>query len=152
MTTLAKIPKDCSHIFMSPTNIRREFPWVLISVFLGGSLLLAVVQMVLLFSGWCTKADFSAAIGELLLVVVLAVGEIVAFLELGHIAKEGEFNSWLAAQNLWNEEPIRLWRANLFKRLRTSERQFKDSEKDEAKKLCGKMDQFAYLAEFFEPE
>src|SRR6266403_884100 len=49
------------------------------------------------------KVDVYAALGELLLVIVIAVGEVIAFLELRHIAKYRDFHSWVELQRVWTD-------------------------------------------------
>jgi hypothetical protein len=92
--------------------------------------------------------DQAAAIGELLLVIVLAIGEVLAFLELRHIAKEREFNSWLKAQDVWNDEGFRTGRGKIFQRLRDRNRVWSRTEREEALDICRRMDEFAHLAAF----
>jgi hypothetical protein len=70
-------------------NTRNVF-WVAVFFLLtGGALSLATYQTVRTFAG-SSKPDFSAAIGELLLVIVLGAGEVLAFFALRHTAQERE--------------------------------------------------------------
>ena len=121
-----------------------------ISVFFlltGGALILAIHQTVLVFCG-ASRPDFGAAIGELLLVIVLAIGEIIAFVGLWHAAKERKFHCWLRAQELWTEQSFREARGRVFQRLRNPNAPWTEKEKDEAKDVCRRMDEFAHLAPY----
>jgi hypothetical protein len=95
-----------------------------------------------------SEPGFSAAIGELLLVIVLGAGEVLAFFALRHTAKEREFHCWLKAQEIWTEEKFRLGRGKIFERLRQPEAAWSDEDKDNAKEICRKMDEFARLVPY----
>ena len=100
----------------------------------------------------CSPPDFSAAIGELLLVIVLGVGEVLAFFALRHTAKEREFHCWLKAQEIWTEKDFRLARSKIFERLHKPGASWTDEEKDAAKDVCRRMDEFARLVPYLGAE
>ena len=121
-----------------------------ISVFFlltGGALLLAIYQTVLVSCG-VSRPEFGAAIGELLLVIVLAIGEIIAFVGLRHAAKEREFHCWLKAQEIWTKRDFTEARGRMFQRLRNPDAPWTEEEKEDAKEVCRRMDEFAHLAPY----
>lgn len=89
-----------------------------------------------------------AALGELLLVIVIGVGEFIAFLELRYVARDRDFHSWLKAQDIWTEEKFVKRRGVIFKRLDNLQAPWSEDETSEAKETCRKMDEFAHLAPF----
>jgi hypothetical protein len=98
------------------------------------------------------RIDDYAALGELLLVIVIAVGEVIAFFELRHIAKDRDFHSWVELQKVWTNDEFVKQRRVIFERVDSREAfQAPWGAKDEdiAKWACRKMDEFAYLAQFF---
>lgn len=89
-----------------------------------------------------------AALGELLLVIVIGVGEFIAFLELRYVARDRDFHTWLRAQEVWTERKFVKRRGAIFKRLDDLSASWGDEETNEAKETCRKMDEFAHLAPF----
>jgi hypothetical protein len=89
-----------------------------------------------------------AALGELLLVIVIGVGEFIAFLELRYVARDRDFHTWLKAQDVWTEKEFVKRRGVIFKRLDNLNAPWSDEETNEAKETCRKMDEFAHLAPF----
>lgn len=89
-----------------------------------------------------------AAIGELLLVIVIGVGEFVAFLELRYVAKDRDFHTWLKAQEVWTQEAFVNGRGKMFVRLDNLRAPWTPDEEKEGKNICRKMDEFAHLAPF----
>ncbi len=89
-----------------------------------------------------------AALGELLLVIVIGVGEFIAFLELRYVARDRDFHTWLKAQDVWMEKEFVKRRGVIFKRLDNLNAPWTDEETNEAKETCRKMDEFAHLAPF----
>jgi hypothetical protein len=129
-------------------RIGRNAVWVVIFFLLtGGALCLAIFQTIRTFSG-ASKPEFSAAAGELLLVIVLGVGEMLAFFELRHIAKEREFHCWLKAQEIWTERTFREGRGKIFERLHSANTAWTEQDIEEAKEVCRRMDEFARLVPF----
>jgi hypothetical protein len=89
-----------------------------------------------------------AALGELLLVIVIGVGEFIAFLELRYVARDRDFHTWLKAQDVWMEKEFVQRRGLIFKRLNDLNAPWSDEETREAKETCRKLDEFAHLAPF----
>ncbi len=98
------------------------------------------------------RIDVYAALGELLLVTVIAVGEVIAFFELRHIAKDRDFHSWVELQRVWTDVEFVKQRGVIFKRMDSREAfqtPWSAEDEDIAKWACRKMDEFAHLAQFF---
>jgi hypothetical protein len=127
-------------------NVRDLF-WVATFLTILATAVLAVCFIFGIFYG-AFKPEYGAAIGELLLVVVLAVGEAVALFGLKHIAKEREFQCWLKAQEIWTEQQFVKQRGKLFERLDSRNPDWTDQEVEEAKWVCRRMDEFVRLAPF----
>jgi len=89
-----------------------------------------------------------AALGELLLVIVIGVGEFIAFLELRYVARDRDFHTWLKAQDVWTQKEFVKRRGEIFKRLENLNAPWSDEETNEAKETCRKLDEFAHLAPF----
>jgi len=128
-------------------NVRNLFWVVIFFATILATVGLAVYFIFKTFYG-AIEPEYGAAIGELLLVVVLGAGEAVAFFELRHIAKEREFQCWLKAQEIWTKPQFVEQRGKLFQRLDGPNADWTDGEIEEAKEVCRKMDEFARLAPF----
>jgi hypothetical protein len=89
-----------------------------------------------------------AALGELLLVIVIGVGEFIAFLELRYVARDRDFHTWLKAQDVWTDKEFVKRRGAIFKRLDNLNAPWSADEISEAKETCRKMDEFAHLVPF----
>src|SRR6266849_3881265 len=113
----------------------------------AGALCLAMYQTFQTFSGG-SKPEFASVIGELLLVIVLGVGEILAFFELRYITKDREFQSWLKAQEVWTERSFREGRGRIFQRLHSANTPWTQQDREDAKEVCRRMDEFAHLVPF----
>jgi hypothetical protein len=113
----------------------------------AGALCLATYQTVQILSGR-GKPESATAIGELLLVIVLGIGEILAFSELRHMGREEQFQSWLKAQEVWTQDHFRDGRGKIFQRLHSGATAWTEQERQEALEVCRKMDEFAHLLPF----
>ena len=125
----------------------RAFWTVGFFVITAGVILLASYETLRLFRGG-HPPDFGVAVGELSLVVVLGLGEILALLELRQIGEDRAFQSWLKAQEIWTEKTFREGRAKVFQRLHTRETVWTDADEEHARDVCRKMDEFAHLVPF----
>jgi hypothetical protein len=97
---------------------------------------------------WRSKAEVGGAIGELLLVIVLGIGEILAFFGLRHTAKERELQILLKAQEVWTDREFRELRSKMFQRLRVPSTSWTPQDADDGREVCRRMDEFARLAPF----
>jgi len=92
--------------------------------------------------------DYASGIGELLLVIVLAVGEIFAFRHLHLELRNREWETWKKAQEVWTEKSFVKSRDRIFQRLRNKPKSWTVKEKKEAIDVCRKLDEFSHLANF----
>ena len=109
------------------------------------------VRLVWLTIRW-HRCDYSA-LGELLLVIVIAFGESIAFFELQSASRDRDFEIWDKLQKLWTEEEFVKERGFIFGRLDITPKgnavKFEGEEAKRALDICRKMDEFAHLANFF---
>ncbi len=111
------------------------------------ALALAVLQIIkTLFDG--SNANSATAFGELLLVIVLGVGEILAFFELRYVRNDRQFQSWNRAQDIWKGSDFREARRRIFQRLHGGATEWSQKEREDALEVCRRMDEFAYLIPF----
>jgi hypothetical protein len=129
-----------------PTRSFAISLWILVFLVVV-VLAFAVFETICTFTGGI-KPDFAVAIGELLLVVVIAVGEIFAFNELRYIVRDGQFHSWLKAQELWTEKKFSEQRGRVFGRPNFSSTPWTAQETEDALEVCRRMDEFAHLIKF----
>ncbi len=99
-----------------------------------------------------------AAVGELLLVIVIGAGETIGFLGLLYIAREQNFDGWLKVQKLWTDSVFVDLRGKIFKRLDNLTAPWTEVEKrppwteaehTDGEEVCRRMDEFAHLAAFW---
>ncbi|HYB60729.1 MAG TPA: hypothetical protein VEH50_04540 [Methylomirabilota bacterium] len=96
--------------------------------------------------------DYYTALGELFLVIVLSVGEFIAFQELRHIADEGALKSFLELQKLWTDKSFVELRGKMYKRLDTPSAAWSDDERRAGVEMCRRMDEFAHQSAFWGSE
>jgi hypothetical protein len=131
--------------------ILKRLPELAFGIVIIPTLILALILSLKLTCRIFCGADFYAALGELLLVIVIAVGEVIAFFELRHIAKDRDFHSWVELQRVWTDHEFVQQRGVIFKRVDSREA-FQSpwgTHEETAKWACRKMDEFAHLAQFF---
>jgi hypothetical protein len=132
-------------------NIRSLISFAIFFGVTVGALVVAIAQIFRTFSGRHSP-DFGTAIGELLLVIVLGVGEILAFFTLRHTAQQGEFEWWLKALEIWMDPKFGERRSRLFLRVQNSNLPWTPSEKEDAIEVIRTMDRFARLIPFLSTE
>ena len=95
-----------------------------------------------------------AAIGELLLVVVFVVGEIVAIIGLFQLSTDSRFHCWVKAQEIWTRTKFTRQRTAILTCYRDPKLKYQLGTvlKDDALDVCRRMDEVAYLAEFLGEE
>jgi hypothetical protein len=128
-------------------EFRNLFWTVIVLALILATVVLAGFYVARTVSG-AAEPEYGAAIGELLLVVVLGLGEAVAVFELRQIAKEREFQCWLKAQKIWTEKEFVKQRGRLFQRLDSKSADWTDQEVEDAKWVCRRLDEFVRLAPF----
>jgi hypothetical protein len=99
-----------------------------------------------------STTEYFAAFGELLLVIVLGIGELLAYLHLKHSGTDLTFTASQAALNIWTEKEFRDARGLLFKRL-DQENFSMDWDKEAleaAACVCSFMDEFAQVVAFLD--
>lgn len=116
-----------------------------------GALCVAIYQIVWTFCGR-QSPDFGTAIGELLLVIVLGVGEILAFFALRHTAQQREFDWWIKALEIWMDADFGEERGRLFRRLQNPNLPWAPPDRNEAMEVIRKMDGFARIVPYLGTE
>lgn len=123
----------------------KRFLWATVPV-LVAALALSVKLVV---EGFSRNKGFDyAALGELLLVLVIGVGEFIAFFELREIVADRTFRSWLKLQQSWTDEKFVALRTKLFVRMDNLQAPWTEEETKEGLDMCRRLDEFAYLAGF----
>jgi hypothetical protein len=138
------------HMWRFGKNTQSSIWFPIFFLVTGGALLIAGYEIRQTFRG--QTPDFGTAIGELLLVIVLGVGEILAFFALRHTAKQREFEWWLKALDIWMDSKFGESRGRLFGRVQNPSLPWTPSDKDDAIKVIHEMDRFARLIPFLGTE
>lgn len=123
----------------------KRFAELLLPV-VGLTALSAVVGLIAMLCG-CGEKSLTA-MGELLLVVVIAIGEFWVWLEIRETVKNGSFQSWVKAQEIWTKKEFVDGRERLFLRFEQSTTTLLEEDIGWVKDTCRRMDEFYHLAIF----
>lgn len=93
-------------------------------------------------------ANPSEPAGELLVALLIGVGEILAFFELRNSAHERDFESWSKLQEVWTEKRFTENRKQIFERIDNNKTEWTEDEMLVAKSVCQQMDIFSRLDRF----
>jgi hypothetical protein len=79
---------------------------------------------------------------------VSAIATVAAAFAIYFARKQLNFDAWLKAQDVWIEKSFTEARGKIFQRLKAPKTPWTDQDRIEAKQLCRKMDEFAYLVPY----